>query len=146
MINTMQLFWMEQLQFARPHTSLTATSLHLKSQRCDHQTTRKISKNKPILFDIHQTLNAIDVVTDSLLHLPLQFRNGFRFPSSSGNSVVLSLPEGSCVSCSVSDWLWPLFTADAAVRGKHTLSWLPRCLSPSLIGCHQEPVTSPFFF
>lgn len=33
-----------------------------------------------------------------------------------------SVPIGSCVSCSVSDWLWPPFTADAAVRGKHTLS------------------------
>lgn len=78
----MRLFWMEQLQFARPHTSHTTTSLHLKSRRCDHPTTRKISKNKPILFDIHQTLNAIDTVTDSLLHLPLQFRkaSGFRPP------------------------------------------------------------------
>lgn len=74
---------------------------HLKSQRCDQLTTRKICKNKPILFDIHQTLNTIDILAHNLLFLPLQLRNRFRFPSSSGNSVVLSVPQGSCVSCSV---------------------------------------------
>lgn len=98
------------------------TSLHLVSQRCVHLPTPLICRIKPVLFDIRPTLNAIDIShrqTSSYLSRS-ETASVFRPPLA--RLLFSRVPEGSCVSCSVSDWLWPPFTADAAVRGEHTLS------------------------
>lgn len=90
----------------------------------------------PILFDIHQML----ITIEELLFLPRQFRKSFRFVWR------FRCPWRLCVSSSVSDWLWPLFTADAAVWRKHTLSCSLAASARLGLAAVRSQWHHPFFF